>query len=332
MRWPGAAWLAAVLVISLAPVAMAARGFARVPRTREDTIAQARRVIRRAHLRVGRVSYRRGGTVTPGRVVATRPRAGRRVRRGSKVAVTLARRTRRRAAVPVAPPGPVFPPPVLPMVGVANVPGCLTGADPSPYIRMYGAQILRVVVNPSWGAAGQALPCVRAALAAGVRFHLSIQYWNSWTIAEQVAFFRQVLSYYGPYAWAISVGNEQELGHHGFPQTPAQYAATWRATAPEIRSMDPQAILVAGEISPWGENFFKTAYADGLPGAQAIAAHPYLAPFGFSIPELEAWAGAHQLPVWFTEGLLGPDAWGAAGDKTLQQLAGAAVADAWLSG
>ena len=218
------------------------------------------------------------------------------------------------------------------MVGVANVPGCLTGSDPTAYIRMYEAQVLRVVVNPTWGANGQALPCVRSAIAGGVRFHLSIQYWNSWTIAQQVAFFRQVLSYYGRDAWAVSVGNEQELNHHGFPQTPAQYAATWRATVPVIRSAAPQAILVAGEISPWGENFLKAAYADGLPGAQAVAAHPYWAPFGFSISELESWAAANHLPLWFTEGLLGPDAWGALGDKTLQQLRGAAVADAWLSG
>lgn len=334
MRRAGAKWLAALLVMSLAPVSMApAAAFSHVPRTRGETLAQAKRAIRRARLRVGRITYTTRAAVRPGRVTGTRPHVAARVRRGSRVGITVARRARRRMAIaPVARPVQVLPPPHLPTVGVANVPGCLTGSDPSPYIRMYGAQILRVVVNPTWGAAGQALPCIRAAVADGVRFHLSIQYWTSWTITQQVAFFAQVLAYYGPYAWAVSVGNEQELGHHGLPQTPAQYAATWRATVPVIRSMDPPAILVAGEISPWGESFLKSAYADGLPGVQAIAAHAYWAPFCFSIPELEAWAAAHQLPLWFTEGLLGPDAWGAPGDKTLQQLAGAAVADAWLLG
>ncbi len=308
----------------------AAAQFSHVPHIRGETVATAERTVRRAHLKVGRVTYAVSGAAKPGHVIRTTPKSGARIKRGSKVAITVARRKRRITVSPSAQSAQAPPSAALPMVGVADVPGCLAGADPTRYIQMYRAQVMRVVVNPNWGANGEALPCVRAAIADGVKFHLAIQYWNSWTIAQQVAFFRQVLSYYGPDVWAVSVGNEQELGHHGLPQTSAQYAATWRAVVPVIRSAAPQAILVAGEISPWGEGFLEAAYADGLPGAQAIAAHAYWAPFGFSIPELESWSAAHQLPLWFTEGLLGPDAWAARGDRTLQQLAGAAVADAWL--
>ncbi|MGZ6626304.1 MAG: PASTA domain-containing protein [Solirubrobacteraceae bacterium] len=332
MRWGLARGLIALLTLLLAlvPTAAAARFF-HVPHLRGETVAKAERTIRRAHLKVGRVTYAVSDAAKPGHVVRTRPTAGTRVRRGSKVAITAARMKRRTTASPGVGPVQALPPPALPIVGVANVPGCLAGADPTPYIQMYGAQIMRLVVSPSHGADGEAVPCVRAAIADGIKVHLTIQYWNSWTIAEQVAFFRQVLSYYGPQVWAVSVGNEQELWIHGPPQTAAEYGSTWRAVVPVIRSAAPQALLVAGEISPWGEAFLKAALADGLPGAQAVAAHAYQAWFSFSIPELEAWSAEERLPLWFTEGLTGPDVWESWWDLTLEQLAGAAVADAWLA-
>jgi PASTA domain len=336
VRWAVAKGLIALLtlLLGLVPTAVAA-GFSRVPRVRGETVAKAERTIRRHHLRVGKVSYQLTVNVRSGRVIGTVPKAGRRVRAGTKVRIAVARR-------PVRPPATALPPttpvpvagPGLPMIGIANVPGCLTGADPTPYIRLYGAKVMRVVVSRDWGANGEALPCVRAAIVDGVKLHLDLQYYNNWTVAQDAAFARQVLGYYGPYVWAVSVGNEQELGIDAKPQTPAQYAATWRALVPVIRSAAPQAILIAGEISPWGEGFLKAAYADGLPGVQAIAAHAYRSPFCFSIPELESWSAAHRLPLWFTEGLRGPDAWGTWGgfDLTLQQMAGAAVADVWLVG
>jgi PASTA domain len=324
------------LLLALVPTAAAAQ-FSRVPYVRGETVAKAERTIRHAHLKVGRVTYAVRVAAKAGHVVRTTPKAGTRVRRGAKVAITVAR-MRRRTSPPVHPaqtPPPALPPatpnkPTRPLIGVANVPGVLSGQDPSYYLGLYHADVLRIVVSPSHGANGEALPAVQIAERLGVKVHLSIQYWSSWTTAEQVAFFRQVLSYYGPHVWAVSVGNEQELAHGNPAQTPAQYAATWRAVVPVIRSAAPQAILVAGEISCYGDGFLKEAYADGLPGVQAIAAHPYRLPFCFSIPELESWSAAHQLPVWFTEGLLGPDSWGF--DLTLQQMAGAAVVDAWLAG
>jgi hypothetical protein len=80
--------------------------------------------------------------------------------------------------------------------------------------------------------------------------------------------------------------------------------------------------------------FLRSAYAHGLPGAQAIAVHGYAARFGFSLPQIVAWNRQTRLPLWITEGLLGPGSWPAASpdmhDLPLSAMAGAAVVDAWL--
>jgi hypothetical protein len=39
-------------------------------------------------------------------------------------------------------------------LGVGDVPGCLWGADPTRYLRQYGAAVLRVIVTPLWGGLG----------------------------------------------------------------------------------------------------------------------------------------------------------------------------------
>ncbi|MEO9024775.1 MAG: hypothetical protein ABI339_07215, partial [Solirubrobacteraceae bacterium] len=57
--------------------------------------------------------------------------------------------------------------PALQMIGVGDVPGCARGADPVPFLRLYGAQVLRVILNDR--TYGSALPCVQAAFAAGYR-------------------------------------------------------------------------------------------------------------------------------------------------------------------
>ena len=220
------------------------------------------------------------------------------------------------------------------MIGVGDVPGCMDGADPTPYLSEYGASILRVIVSPTYGADGSALPCIQAAVDAGFKVHLVIQYWNYFTIEQDVAFFQHVLGYYAASVWAVSVGNEQE-GMGG--ASPAGYAAVWHAVEPVVAQLAPQAIRVAGEVTPWGVPFIQAAYAIGLPGVQAIAAHPYDTDYCFTISTFLAWTRAIGLQAWFTEGLAGPGAFGyhdgvdsSAGDRPLWQMAGAAVADAWL--
>lgn len=214
------------------------------------------------------------------------------------------------------------------LTGIGNVPGCIDGADPTPFLRFYGAQILRIIVRPDRGATGSALPCVRAAAAAGYKVNLSIQWSNAWAPAQVADFYRQVLSLYAPFLWAVSIGNEQEFADNGPALTGAQYAAAWRAAEPVVASLAPSAWRVAGEISPWGLPYLKDAFAAGLPGVEAVAAHPYDMQQHFSVPDMLAWCHSIGMPVWFTEGLLLPGSWGP--DLPLRAMSGATVADAWL--
>jgi hypothetical protein len=211
------------------------------------------------------------------------------------------------------------------------VPGCLGGGDPTPYLLQYRATLLRVIITPLWGGLGsngESVRCLRAAQAAGYRVHLVVQYSNAWDEAQTVAYFKQVLSYYGRYAWAVSIGNEQELVEGGPPRTGRQYAEQWQALEPIVAALAPQAIRVAGEISPWGWTFLKRAVSVGLPGAQAFGAHVYAYRFHFAIPAFEAWARSLHMPYWFTEGAYIP------GSKApvvpVSQLADAPVIESWL--
>ncbi len=221
------------------------------------------------------------------------------------------------------------------VVGVGNVPGCLAGSPAGlPILRAYRASVLRVIIDPRHGAGGQAVPCVAAAVRAGYRVHIVIGYFNTWSRSRIVGYVRQVLASYGRYAWAVSIGNEQELNQGGSKETGAQYAAVWRATEPVLAAAAPRAIRVVGEVSPWGINFLHTAFTAGLPRAQAIAAHAYATHYGFTLSSVVAWAHAQHLPLWITEGLTGPGAWPPSTSRlhsvALSQLSGVAVADAWL--
>jgi hypothetical protein len=228
------------------------------------------------------------------------------------------------------------------MIGVGNPPGCLAGANPTPYIREYGATVLRIVLSPYYGAVGTtgtAIPCLRAAAAAGARVEISIQWRSVWSTAQTAAFVRQELALYAPYVWAVGLGNEQDLlwnlpGRPYDPaQTPAQYVADWDATEPILAQMAPRAVRVALEASPWSFPFSQQALADGLPGAQVFADHTYTVPAGYpSVGAFQSLAASYGMPLWCTEGLNGP---GVMFDRRfppqpLAQLAGCQLAVAWL--
>lgn len=222
------------------------------------------------------------------------------------------------------------------LVGVGDVPGCLTGsASGLKVLRSYRAKVLRIVIDPNHGASGQALPCVTAAVKSGIRVHLTIEYFNRWSSAQDASYFTRVLGYYARYAWAVSIGNEQELLQGGSSESGARYAAVWRVLEPIVAHRAPHAIRVAGEVSPWGLAFLRAAWAKRLPGAQAIAVHAYTARFGSHLSSFVSWARRTRLPVWVTEGLAGPGAWpnGYRGMQAvpLSRMAGIAVAEAWLS-
>lgn len=239
-------------------------------------------------------------------------------------------------ALAVSPPfyyGPAIPlPSATPQVELGNVPGCTLGQDPRPYLSQYRATWLRVFVSTNWegqGLNGSALPCIQAATQSGIRVQLVIQWNNAWSPAEIASFFDQQLAPYAPYVSAVSIGNEQELQ---WPKiSPAQYVTNWAAAEPVVARLAPQAIRIGGNIGPWGLSFLKTAVDLGLPGLQALAAHPYQSPTTFSTDELLTWAASRGLPVWFDEALNGPGAWNASFDLSLAQMAHAQVAGVWMA-
>jgi Glucodextranase, domain B/PASTA domain len=67
-----------------------------VPRLRGKTLTTAKRLLKRAHCRLGKVVHKASTRVKPGRIVATRFKAGTRHPAGSRVRVTVATKARRR--------------------------------------------------------------------------------------------------------------------------------------------------------------------------------------------------------------------------------------------
>ncbi len=199
---------------------------------------------------------------------------------------------------------------------------CVNGGDVNGFLQAHHASVLRIVV-PYRGATN-ALGCARQTAADGYRIYLSIQYNNRWRPAQVAAYFRRTLTRYAPYAWAVSVGNEQDLvqggpAPHGRstvcrrqagrlncrPTTAGEdYRAVWNAVEPVLRQIAPRAIRVYGETSPFGFPFLEDSYLAGRPrGAQAIAFHCYdVKDGGLSIvPQVARWAAAHRLPLWCSE-------------------------------
>jgi hypothetical protein len=215
------------------------------------------------------------------------------------------------------------------LIALGHVPGCVeTGSNPVPYLEVYAAQILRVVISPGSGTEGEAIPCIVDAVSAGYKVSLVIGYDNSWSDRDVLAYFQRMLGMYGQFAWAISIGNEQELNQDG-TQTGAQYATIWGIVEPMVAAQYPHAIRVAGEISPWGIPFVQSALALGLPGAQALAGHPYARPHSFAPLEFATLAEEYGLQAWYSEGLDGQDSWGAS--IPLSSMPDASMAGIWLN-
>jgi hypothetical protein len=198
------------------------------------------------------------------------------------------------------------------LAGAGNLPGCLSGrlTDPRPDMQKFHAAILRVVVSPGrrHGNSGQAVPCISAASSEGYKVMLVVQWASRWPVKTDQWWFTRELTLYGPYVSAVGIGNEQEIVP---PNTkPAQYVRVWRAVEPIVKQMVPSALRVGGEISPWGINDLTEELRLGLPGIQAIAVHPYVYRFGYSVNRALQIARQYRLPLWCDEGLReGPDSW-----------------------
>ncbi|HJS96803.1 MAG TPA: hypothetical protein VJ741_21215 [Solirubrobacteraceae bacterium] len=170
------------------------------------------------------------------------------------------------------------------------------GGDVSPFLRSHHATVLRLIVP--YRGHSNAVACASRAAAQGYRVYVSLQYSNAWRPAKVAAYFRRTLPLYSPYAWAVSVGNEQDLVQ-GAHATGRKYRAVWNAVEPILARTAPQAIRVYGETSPFGFRFLLESFQPRRPrGAQAIAFHCYdVKNGGLSVvPQVAKWAAGKHLP------------------------------------
>ena len=198
------------------------------------------------------------------------------------------------------------------------------GRNAQSFLQAHDATVLRIVV--AFDGSPTALRCVKRAKAEGYHVYLSFQYHNAWSPARIASYFARTLPAYAPYAWAVSVGNEQDIVStqhlaQGPPRTArvctgagrrrrcrrdagAYYRQVWNAVEPVLARVAPKALRVYGETSPWGFTFLKDGFATGRPrGAQAVAFHCYDTKWGGlrAVPGVAAWAAEHHLPLWCSE-------------------------------
>lgn len=199
----------------------------------------------------------------------------------------------------------------------------VAGGDVDTFMQAHHATVLRIVVP--YHRTSNALGCIRKASAEGYRVYLSIQYDNRWRPARVASYFRRTVPRYGPYAWAVSVGNEQDLvqgapAPHGRSiichpvrgerrscrrsTAGEDYRAAWNAVEPVLARRAPHALRVYGEVSPFGFHFLQDSFRPGRPrGARAIAFHCYdVKNGGLSVvPQVARWAASKHLPLWCSE-------------------------------
>ena len=214
--------------------------------------------------------------------------------------------------------------------------GCaVQGDNPQPLLQAHDANILRIVL-PDYESPN-ALRCIERARAEGYRVYLSFQYENAWSPSRVASYLAQTLPPYARYAWAVSIGNEQDIVStqhllQGNPRLARQctgagrarrcernagayYRQVWNAAEPVLARIAPHALRVYGETSPWGFSFLKESFATGRPrGVQSIGFHCYDTRWGGlrTVPRVAAWAGRYHLPLWCSEmsDAVHPRAWG----------------------
>jgi hypothetical protein len=177
----------------------------------------------------------------------------------------------------------------------------VSGGDVGPFMRAHHATVLRIIVP--YRGRSNGVGCASRAAAEGYRVYISLQYDNGWRPGLVASYFRRTLPQYAPYAWAVSVGNEQDLVQ-GAPATSATYRSVWNAVEPVLARIAPRAIRVYGETSPFGFPFLQQSFRPRRPrGVQAIAFHCYdVTNGGLSlVPQVAAWAASKHLPLWCSE-------------------------------
>jgi hypothetical protein len=216
-----------------------------------------------------------------------------------------------------------------------QTPCVVHGDNVQSILQSHDATVLRIVLP--YFPSPNALLCVERAKAEGYHVYVSLQYDNAWSPTRVASYFARTLPPYAPYAWAVSVGNEQDIISNqrlpqGVPRTARQctgsgrrrrcetttgayYRQVWNAVEPVLARVTPKALRVYGETSPWGFGFLKDSFETGRPpGAQVVAFHCYDTKYAGLrvVPRVAAWAGKQGLPLWCSEmsDALHPLVWG----------------------
>lgn len=200
-----------------------------------------------------------------------------------------------------------------------QIPCMVNGDNVQSILKAHEATVLRIVL-PDFPSPN-ALLCVERAQTEGYHVYISMQYDNAWSPKRVASYFARTLPQYAPYAWAVSVGNEQDVrqsvrarealtcsgrGRRRRCQrsTGAYYRQVWNAVEPVVARVAPHAVRVYGETSPWGFSYLQDSFQTGQPrGAQAVAFHCYDTKRGGlrTVPQVAAWVGRHHLPLWCSE-------------------------------
>lgn len=167
------------------------------------------------------------------------------------------------------------------------------GWDPTAFMQAHDATIYRLVVSPG----DTDYPtCAQNVKAAGYRLYVSMQYFDGGTIADQVA---DTLAGTGP-VWAFAIGNEQDLAAN---ESAAGYLQDWADAEPTLKRLDPDALEVIADASPWAGGWLKTVMDAHPEGADVASFHCYnVAGAGLSrVPVVAAYAAADGYRLWCGE-------------------------------
>jgi hypothetical protein len=189
----------------------------------------------------------------------------------------------------------------------------------------HGHSAVRIIL-PEYFPVDYYLPCANNAVRHGHKLILVDQYRNCAPLRTDRARLRRMIRSY-PHAWAIAIGNEQDLSAQGdigcqpgANTTAAYYVRVWRNLIPILLKRSPHTLRVAGEVSPWGIDFTTSILKDGLPHVQVISGHPYPQAVVYTPHKFVGLAHHYHIQAWADEGMCGTGAWAYYGCTTPHTL------------
>jgi hypothetical protein len=165
----------------------------------------------------------------------------------------------------------------LSLLAASKQSDCVANRNVIAFLRTNHANVLRVILSPQQGPAAAGIECIKTARAAGYKIYISFQFVNGWRPSQVASYFNRVLPAYAPFAWAVGVGNEQDLTSpssadqgtkalSGHGRTVGQnYRSDWDAAERVLVKRAPHAIRVYGDFSPWAFKAVEQGFAASRP-------------------------------------------------------------------